>query len=102
MQFTIHANNMSGHHPLISDCVPRIDGKRFAVLMTVHGLVFGESYPQCEELGPAETRLCMVINSVMFRTTIQGKAYSPRGMQKLAQEFAAQCVSQQRLDERQC
>jgi hypothetical protein len=97
MQFKIHSHDMTNHHPLISDCVPLIDGKRFAVIMTVRGLVFGESRPRCEEIGSAETRLCMVINSVMFRTTIQGKAYSPRGMQKLAQEFSTQCVSEQGL-----
>lgn len=92
MQFVIHTGNIQRWGKLLSDCVPRMDGNRFAVLLTNHGLVFGQSRPQCEEVGPAETRLYMVRNSIMFRTTIEGEAYTPNGMKKLAFAFADQCA----------
>jgi hypothetical protein len=91
MQFIIRASKIQGWGNLLSDCVPRIDGSRFAVLITSVGLVFGESREK-SEFGAAETRLYMVRDSILLRTTIEGKAYKPNGMKKLAVEFAGQCA----------
>lgn len=103
MQFDIKAGSCDGWSTLFAHVDRHGDGRiREAVLLTPHGFVWSQSDSREDEGEKAQTVFYFVQNGTVFRTVIEGKQYKPRGMQKLALEFASQCVSQQRLDERQC
>lgn len=94
MKFTIDERPGDNWAKLFSSFDRYSDGGIYeAVLLTPHGFVWCQSVSKEAQGDCAQTVLYFARDNRIFRAVIKGKQYKPRGMQKLAQEFAGQCVS---------